>query len=907
MTVTFVTAYYKCYPNRDNHDYVDHFLKIARISENPIILFLDPLYANEPFVETIQSLSNVKVIADVPFSDLPVAKMYSRDVVILPQKINTGKDTAAFFILMNSKLDFIQMALSSSDSDSDSEYAWIDFGIAKICKNLDTSWKCLLDSLDQKEKSNTILIPGCSSRVPKVSVDSVVPWRFCGGFFVGSGSTTLLKFRNLAHKQLSLIKPQITWEVNVWAMVENHHEDLFQWYKADHNDTMFTAIPRSNSNSKPVKSVKIVAILMIKNEERIIRRCIDRILASNSVSAICISDTGSTDDTLRILAEYLPTIPIVSRVVNHEWRDFGHNRTLAFQAAVDMCKSESKLLDLSNTYGLLLDADMKYEQVKPFPPQSLSATGYRIRQGGGSVEYYNTRLVRMDYPWKCVSVTHEYWDGATTENISPDIAYIDDVGDGGCKADKFTRDERLLRQGLVEEPRNERYMFYLAQTLKDIKKLPESIEMYKRRVDAGGWGEEIWYSMYQISRLSCEISNLTEMEYWGMRAYDYNPRRAENVYFLTRIFRERSQHHKAWHYMVLGAKIPKPTDLLFIENDVYTHLFDYERTILAYYVQPHKRAESLLGLIQYYNREGGHCYSNLQHYVDAVPLVDHRILPFQSVGDFVPTSTSFVPCGSGSGYLVNVRYVNYRIQPDGSYLMMSNGSLSRDTPVRTRNFMVRTDANFVPYSPLEEMVCPSIQTSSHIQGVEDLRLIDENRWVGTGVMPDGNIRQLCGTYDTATHTLTDAVVLESPTNQRCEKNWISIPLSRFIYSWGPFRILDKDTNQFIHTQKTPRFFEHVRGSSNTVSFEGSTYAIVHVVQYVQPRKYYHMVVKLSGDYSTVLEYTNPFYFKTNAIEYVLAMDITPDGLIKTIVSQNDMNPVLVSIQLKTLKFNIIPN
>ena len=682
------------------------------------------------------------------------------------------------------------------------------------------------------------------------------------------------------------------------------------------------------TKSKSEKPTQILAILMIKNEERIIRRCIERILASNTVNAICISDTGSTDDTFRVLAEYLPTLPIVSRVVNHEWRDFGHNRTLAFQAAVDLCMSVD--FDLSNTYGLLLDADMKYEQVVPFPPQSLVAIGYRIRQGGGSVEYYNTRLVRMDFPWKCVGVTHEYWDGATTENISPDIAYIDDVGDGGCKADKFERDERLLRQGLVEEPRNERYMFYLAQTLKDIKKLPEAIEMYKRRIDAGGWGEEIWYSMYQISRLSCEIGNITEMEYWGMRAYDYNPRRAENIYFLTRIFRERSQHHKAWHYMVLGAKIPKPTDLLFIENDVYTHLFDYERTILAYYVQPHKRAESLQNLIQYYNRQsvhGGHCYSNLQHYVDAVPLVDQRILPFQPVGDFVPTSTSFVACGSGSGngningYLVNVRYVNYRIQPDGSYLMMSNGILSRDTPVRTRNFMVRTDANFVPYSPLEEMMCPSIQTSSHIQGVEYLRLIDENRWIGTGVMPDGNIRQLCGTYDTATHTLTDAIVLESPTNQRCEKNWISIPSpslppspsNRFIYSWGPFRILDKDKekdNQFIQTQKTPRFFEHLRGSSNTVEFEGSTYAIVHAVQYVQPPKYYHMVVRLSFSLAsasslslpTVLEYTNPFYFKNNAIEYVLAMDITSDGLIKTIVSQNDMNPVLVSIQLKTLKF-----
>ena len=40
---------------------------------------------------------------------------------------------------------------------------------------------------------------------------------------------------------------------------------------------------------------------------------------------------------------------------------------------------------------------------------------------------------------------------------------IDDRGDGGCKEDKFERDERLLRQGLEEEPNNGRFLFYLAQ------------------------------------------------------------------------------------------------------------------------------------------------------------------------------------------------------------------------------------------------------------------------------------------------------------------------------------------------------------------------------------------------------------------------------------------------------------
>ena len=663
---------------------------------------------------------------------------------------------------------------------------------------------------------------------------------------------------------------------------------------------------------------RIIATLMIKNEEKIIRRCIDRILQSGAVHAISISDTGSTDTTLQILADFLPTIAttIPSHVATHTWSDFGTNRTLALRAAQSLCKDLG--WSPEHTYGLLLDADMKYEQVEPFPP--LNAAGYRLQQKSGSLEYYNTRLVRLDVPWKCVGVTHEYWDGAETVSIPPTIAFIDDVGDGGCKSDKFERDERLLRKGLLDEPTNVRYMFYLAQTLKDLKRLPESIELYKQRVAGGGWFEEVWYSMYQISRLYGDLGNLTEMEYWGLKAYDFNPRRSENLYYLTRIFREKSQHFKAWHYMLLGAAIPKPSELLFLEKDVYSHLFEYERSILSYYVNPN-RAEGLTTLVKYYNQQGGHCYSNLQFYVERSPAIrTTKLLPFQPVGDFVPTSTSFVRTANNK-YCLNVRYVNYRIQPNGSYLMMKNGVLSGSEPVKTRNFMVITDDSFVPYSPMEEMTLSpaaalAIPMSHHIQGVEDLRLFSANpnpkhqNWIGTCVLNESKgIRQVVGTYDTANKKLTDVTVLPSPFGpaHSCEKNWIPIAGSgaggpSVIYSWHPFRILDLSTNSFSFvSDTTPKLFEHVRGSSNLVEFNGSLYAIVHVVQYTQPRKYYHMVVRLSQS-SVPTGYTLPFYFNKNAIEYVLALDITPDGRLKTIVSQNDADPLFVEMDLSALAF-----
>ena len=77
---------------------------------------------------------------------------------------------------------------------------------------------------------------------------------------------------------------------------------------------------------------------------------------------------------------------------------------------------------------------------------------------------------------------------------------IDDRNDGGCKADKFERDIRLLSQGVVDEPDNVRYKFYLARSYEDCGRIEEALEWYQKRIDAKGWWEEVWYSHYAMGR-----------------------------------------------------------------------------------------------------------------------------------------------------------------------------------------------------------------------------------------------------------------------------------------------------------------------------------------------------------------------------------------------------------------------
>jgi len=901
--VTYVSAFYKIY-NKTDETYLENFCKFAEKGYN-IVLFLDQAYCD--WTIRLGQYPNLKVLMDLPFESLPLVSMFPKITTSLPEHRKHAKDTYEYIIMMNSKLELIKRAFPHI---STKDVAWIDFGILKIIKNTD-NFHTALAAVSVPD--NKILIPGCHEPSNTVSFHNV-EWRFCGGIFFGT-QQTLEKFHNINQQLLSVhaVQKHLTWEVNIWALIEKTPggSGLFDWYKADHNDSIAPQpkeIQLVTSNSDPAENERrVMVVLMIKNESKIIQRCIQNALAI--ADAICISDTGSTDNTVQILNDYLPSIKIPAKVIAHTWKNFGHNRTLSYLAAQEFTKEIG--WNPNTTYALVLDADMNFAITPQFNKNQLTHMGYRIIQKSPSLEYYNTRFMKIVHPWRCTGVTHEYWDGGDTHSL--ETVYINDIGDGGAKDDKFERDARLLRQGLVEEPNNERYMFYLAQTLKDLRQWDEAIGWFKKRIDAGGWYEEVWYSMYQISRVYFELNKLTEMEYWGMRAYDHNKNRSENLYFMTQKFRERSQHHKAWHYMQLGKQISKPNELLFLEVEVYNHLFDYEKTILNYYIEPHRRREGLMELINYYNNHGGHCYSNMEHYTDPIKHISVKQLPYKQIGDYVATSTSMLRQPDNS-ILLNVRYVNYRIQHDGSYLMMENGILSRDHNVKTRNFVLHCDANMNPLSPMEEMVCKmEVKHHVHIQGLEDVRIYRDQqtnllKFIATTMEHsyNGKIRQLVGDYDIAANQLINGVSIRPPggVENDCEKNWIPLGNNNYIYGWHPYRIgsIQDDKLVITSSKQTPRFFEHMRGSSNVVEYNDALYALTHVVMYTTPRKYYHQVVRLNKTTYTLEAYTNPFYFCKNHIEYCLGIDIK-DNVLTAIVSQNDSNPVVVAIDFSSLQFN----
>lgn len=591
--------------------------------------------------------------------------------------------------------------------------------------------------------------------------------------------------------------------------------------------------------------MKIVLILMVKNESRILERCLKSV--EGLVDAFCILDTGSTDTTVEIAKEFLKSHE--GCVTECPWRDFGYNRSKSFENAQFYIQSTLGW-DLKETYGLLLDADMEFV-AGTLKEQPLTEVGYAIIQSAGNLEYPNCRLVRMDYAWKCKGVTHEYWDGPT-KPLSKRICYINDRNDGGCKSDKFERDMKLLEKGVKDEPTNARYMFYLAQTYHSLGRWKDSIAMYKRRIQSGGWFEEVWYSHYMIAQCYLSLKDPIRFESWVLRAYKYHPKRAEGIYKLAKYFRENSEHYKGYHYAELGSKIPFPSDSLFIEKDVYNGLFDYEKSILDYYVKSDKK-EGLADSFHYLlkdQRYAQNVLSNMKFYVQPISSSYRKFefkSPFGEKYSSSAVSVDTLPYG-------NVRWVNYWIE-NGDYKTPNN------EPVITENAYTNLETGEVLMCMKDSSVTLS-RKDARVKGLEDIRLCD-GKFTATVQEYSEGVRVLQGKYNKETGNYENCRILESPEGRRCEKNWLMIPGTEdIIYDWFPFRVIGKKDVSY----QVPPLFKLFRGSAPPFKKGNEWWVLVHMVEYSKPRIYYHCFVILDESYKPT-KVSLPFVFKDIGIEY----------------------------------------
>ena len=90
----------------------------------------------------------------------------------------------------------------------------------------------------------------------------------------------------------------------------------------------------SKNHKIHVISKKTICLNMIvKNEEHIIIETLKNLCSYINFDYWVIADTGSTDNTKKLICDFFNDKKIKGELLEHEWQDFAYNRTLAINSA----------------------------------------------------------------------------------------------------------------------------------------------------------------------------------------------------------------------------------------------------------------------------------------------------------------------------------------------------------------------------------------------------------------------------------------------------------------------------------------------------------------------------------------------------------------------------------------------
>jgi glycosyltransferase involved in cell wall biosynthesis len=307
--------------------------------------------------------------------------------------------------------------------------------------------------------------------------------------------------------------------------------------------------------------------MLVKNEQEIVGRAIES--AAPFVKRAVIIDTGSNDETKKIVREKCREHKIKLVLLDRPWKSYGYNRT----ELLAEIRRRSKTAKRPNEYALLLDADMIVNKHGRQP--KLKADGYLIKYEG-SEGYRQPLLVKAQFPWIYKGATHEFLDGE--EERAPqwdtlDYFTIDHRIDGSNRVHKFVSDKFLLEQEIS------RSVFYLAQTCANIGDTKRAVELYLQRAKMGGWVEEVYYSLWQAG------VHAPWPEGFGYLAdaAQLLPNRMEALYEIARRCREHNQFLMAALFLNQLPDEYDPPEGLFVDNDVYRFKVLFEKSLVAFH------------------------------------------------------------------------------------------------------------------------------------------------------------------------------------------------------------------------------------------------------------------------------------------------------------------------------------
>lgn len=335
-------------------------------------------------------------------------------------------------------------------------------------------------------------------------------------------------------------------------------------------------------------------VAIVKNESHIIRRCLDSIV--NIATSYLICDTGSDDDTPKIIESYMKEKNIPGQVIYNKWIDYGYNKSLLLKEAFINNKADNAKYLIWHDADEVFLTDVNDKQSFPTINDTNELYNYLesrtepityIKTYNGNLQYNRWNIVKNNQLYVWHSPKHEWLEGTIDNSLTfydKIVLYAYPEGSSRTDPNKSVNDVNMFLKyidnngGDVKCPRE---VFYLAQEYESIDKL-KAIEYYTKRTEiTNGYCQEIYISYLRLGRLVDD--NNEKIKYWTL-GYNLLKSRLECIYELMLIYYNMNILIKSLEWSLKNQSREINHDDLFIEYDIYQYLFDLQLSLTAYYI-----------------------------------------------------------------------------------------------------------------------------------------------------------------------------------------------------------------------------------------------------------------------------------------------------------------------------------
>ncbi|WP_283176789.1 glycosyltransferase [Gemmobacter sp. 24YEA27] len=322
--------------------------------------------------------------------------------------------------------------------------------------------------------------------------------------------------------------------------------------------------------------------MIVRDEASIIAETLANILDHIEISTWVIHDTGSRDATPQIIRDFFETRGIPGLLAFRDWENFGANRQYALKDAEGRAE-----------FALIFDADDGFEGTLPGMPQDCDSLTLNMKRG--AITYPTKLILRNDGRYRWRGVVHEglYFQGAPDRapisgpekvvHLPGDYAVISrSAGARSRDPVTFLRDAAMLAKAVATLPDADRdllprYAFYCANSWRDAGASHEAIHWYRRRIDLGGWKDELYLSWMGLGIELRKTGDTEGAIQAFMKGHEVCSDRAECLFHLVQLLRAEARPEMALILAREGLKIPLPARTrLFLWFDIYAFWMDFE-------------------------------------------------------------------------------------------------------------------------------------------------------------------------------------------------------------------------------------------------------------------------------------------------------------------------------------------